>query len=181
MQVLFNIIRQTENSAPNVQTYQLDVNPGSTILDCLNQIKWEQDGSLAFRKNCRNTICGSCAMRINGRSVLACKENVSSELERLNHIAETTKAVENGQASEPPTITILKRLIPISALNHARFPSENFCKHRRSAIASTKPETASSAEPATPNAMLVKLTQTLSVPTPLPKRIAWLQIPGITS
>jgi succinate dehydrogenase / fumarate reductase iron-sulfur subunit len=106
MQVLFNIIRQTENSAANVQTYQLDVNLGSTILDCLNQIKWEQDGSLAFRKNCRNTICGSCAMRINGRSALACKENVSSELERLNHIAETSGAGGTGQASQPPTMTI---------------------------------------------------------------------------
>jgi succinate dehydrogenase / fumarate reductase, iron-sulfur subunit len=83
MQVLFKIIRQSENSAPRVQSYQLEVEPGNTILDCLNQIKWEQDGSLAFRKNCRNTICGSCGMRINGRSALACKENIGSEVSRL--------------------------------------------------------------------------------------------------
>jgi succinate dehydrogenase / fumarate reductase iron-sulfur subunit len=43
-------------------------------------LKWEGDGSLSFRKNCRNTICGSCAMRINGRSRLACKENVGQML-----------------------------------------------------------------------------------------------------
>ncbi|NJR75318.1 MAG: succinate dehydrogenase/fumarate reductase iron-sulfur subunit, partial [Scytonema sp. CRU_2_7] len=61
----------------------LEVEPGNTILDCLNRIKWEQDGTLAYRKNCRNTICGSCAMRINGRSALACKENVGSEIARL--------------------------------------------------------------------------------------------------
>lgn len=86
MQVIFKIIRQTPHSASQVQTYHLEVESGNTILDCLNQIKWEQDGSLAFRKNCRNTICGSCAMRINGRSALACKENVGSELQRLpNH------------------------------------------------------------------------------------------------
>jgi succinate dehydrogenase / fumarate reductase, iron-sulfur subunit len=54
MQVLFKVVRQTSDSAPQVQSYQLDVEPGNTILDCLNQIKWEQDGSLAFRKNCRN-------------------------------------------------------------------------------------------------------------------------------
>lgn len=83
MQVLFKIVRQSENSAPRVQSYQLEVEPGITILDCLNRIKWEQDGSLAFRKNCRNTICGSCGMRINGRSALACKENVGSEIGRL--------------------------------------------------------------------------------------------------
>lgn len=80
MQVLFKVIRQTQNSSPQVQTYRLEAEPGNTILDCLNRIKWEQDGSLAFRKNCRNTICGSCAMRINGRSALACKENLGSEV-----------------------------------------------------------------------------------------------------
>ncbi len=79
MQVLFRITRQDQTTSPNVQSYTLEVDPSSTILDCLNQIKWEQDGTLAFRKNCRNTICGSCSMRINGRSALACKENVGSE------------------------------------------------------------------------------------------------------
>jgi succinate dehydrogenase / fumarate reductase iron-sulfur subunit len=86
MEILFKIIRQQHNSAAVVQTYLLEVEPGNTILDCLNRIKWEQDGTLAFRKNCRNTICGSCAMRINGRSALACKENVGSELARKQQI-----------------------------------------------------------------------------------------------
>ncbi|YAF96921.1 MAG: succinate dehydrogenase/fumarate reductase iron-sulfur subunit [Nodularia sp. CChRGM 3473] len=86
MKVIFKIVRQQQNSSPVLQTYLLQAEPGNTILDCLNQIKWEQDGTLAFRKNCRNTICGSCAMRINGRSALACKENVGSELARLQHI-----------------------------------------------------------------------------------------------
>ncbi|MBE9128329.1 MULTISPECIES: succinate dehydrogenase/fumarate reductase iron-sulfur subunit [unclassified Coleofasciculus] len=83
MQVAFKIIRQTQKASPTIQTYKLDVQEGNTILECLNRIKWEQDGTLAFRKNCRNTICGSCAMRINGRSALACKENVGSELGKL--------------------------------------------------------------------------------------------------
>jgi succinate dehydrogenase / fumarate reductase, iron-sulfur subunit len=80
MEVIFKILRQTEKSSPSIKNYRLDVEAGKTILDCLNQIKWEQDGTLAFRKNCRNTICGSCAIRINGRSALACKENVGSEI-----------------------------------------------------------------------------------------------------
>jgi succinate dehydrogenase / fumarate reductase iron-sulfur subunit len=88
MHVIFKIIRQTQTSTPQVQSYALEVDPGNTILDCLNRIKWEQDGTLAFRKNCRNTICGSCSMRINGRSALACKENVGSEVERFSPNAE---------------------------------------------------------------------------------------------
>ncbi|BAZ50864.1 succinate dehydrogenase and fumarate reductase iron-sulfur protein [Nostoc sp. NIES-4103] len=101
MEVIFKIIRQEQNSAPVVQTYLVEAESGNTILDCLNRIKWEQDGTLAFRKNCRNTICGSCAMRINGRSALACKENVGSELARLKQIAATT-----NRANSIPEITI---------------------------------------------------------------------------
>ena len=87
MQVEFRIVRQKPNSSPRVAIYSLEVEPGNTILECLNRIKWEQDGSLAFRKNCRNTICGSCAMRINGRSTLACKENIGSELAQFSQTA----------------------------------------------------------------------------------------------
>ncbi|HAZ48686.1 MAG TPA: succinate dehydrogenase/fumarate reductase iron-sulfur subunit [Cyanobacteria bacterium UBA11369] len=103
MQVFFKILRQSQNSEPWMQTYTLDVYPGNTILDCLNRIKWEQDGSLAFRKNCRNTICGSCAMRINGRSALACKENVGSEMQRLQQLL----AASNSNPGETlPEITV---------------------------------------------------------------------------
>jgi succinate dehydrogenase / fumarate reductase, iron-sulfur subunit len=102
MQVRFQIIRQN-TSAPYVQTFDLDVDPGNTILDCLNRIKWEQDGSLAYRKNCRNTICGSCSMRINGRSALACKENVASEAARLEAIAAANSSHDTAAL---PTFTI---------------------------------------------------------------------------
>ena len=101
MEVLFKVIRQTENSSPVVQIYRLEAEPGNTILDCLNQIKWEQDGTLAYRKNCRNTICGSCAMRINGRSALACKENLRSEIARLENIP-----ASGSNASSIPEMTI---------------------------------------------------------------------------
>lgn len=104
MKVRFNIVRQTQNTSPHIQTYTLDVEAGQTILDCLNLIKWEQDGTLAFRKNCRNTICGSCAMRINGRSALACKENVGSEVERLQQIANSTFG--NSPQDSIPEFTI---------------------------------------------------------------------------
>lgn len=81
MELTVQILRQAPDSAPYSQSFSIDIAPGATILDCLNQIKWQQDGSLAFRKNCRNTICGSCAMRVNGRATLACQNSVTHELE----------------------------------------------------------------------------------------------------
>jgi succinate dehydrogenase / fumarate reductase, iron-sulfur subunit len=80
MKVHFQIQRHIAGHLPWVETFELEASPNTTILECLNQIKWEQDGSLAFRKNCRNTICGSCAIRINGRPALACKQTLHEEL-----------------------------------------------------------------------------------------------------
>jgi len=55
------------------QEYKLDVDPTERVLDVLNEIKWEQSGSLAFRRSCAHGICGSDAMVINGTNRLACK------------------------------------------------------------------------------------------------------------
>ncbi|MGF1497099.1 MAG: succinate dehydrogenase/fumarate reductase iron-sulfur subunit [Elainellaceae cyanobacterium] len=96
MKVQFAIARHNPTQGSFSQTYVLEVEPGQTILDCLDRIKWEQDGTLAFRKNCRNTICGSCSMRINGRSTLACKENVGQELARLQRIAAAAPTMGTG-------------------------------------------------------------------------------------
>jgi succinate dehydrogenase / fumarate reductase, iron-sulfur subunit len=72
MQVVLNVLRQQSGTEPKSATFTLDLPDGSTVLDALNQAKWDQDGTLAFRSNCRNTICGSCAMGINGKAGLAC-------------------------------------------------------------------------------------------------------------
>ena len=53
--------------------YQLEMDPKERVLDALHKIKWEVDGSLTFRRSCAHGICGSDAMRINGRNRLACK------------------------------------------------------------------------------------------------------------
>lgn len=106
MQVLFKIVRQSQTTPAKVQTYTLEVEPSTTILDCLNRIKWEQDGTLAYRKNCRNTICGSCSIRINGRSALACKENVGSELARLEQAKSMLGAEDATNPAQPPEITL---------------------------------------------------------------------------
>ncbi len=101
MQVLFKVVRQYPNQQPRLQTYTLEVEPSSTILECLNQIKWEQDGTLAFRKNCRNTICGSCSMRINGRAALACKETIKQELSRQIPSTFLSEKLTDGEELNP--------------------------------------------------------------------------------
>ena len=58
---------------PRWQDFDVEVYPTDRILDALHKIKWEQDGSLTFRRSCAHGVCGSDAMRINGRNRLACK------------------------------------------------------------------------------------------------------------
>jgi len=58
---------------PYYQEYSIEADPMDRVLDLLMYIKRFQDGTLAFRKSCAHGICGSDAMRINGRERLACK------------------------------------------------------------------------------------------------------------
>jgi len=56
-----------------LQQYQVDLNAcGPMVLDALIKIKNELDATLTFRRSCREGICGSCAMNINGVNTLAC-------------------------------------------------------------------------------------------------------------
>ncbi|KAL1922818.1 uncharacterized protein VTP21DRAFT_9194 [Calcarisporiella thermophila] len=58
---------------PRMQTYTVDLNQcGPMVLDALIKIKNEDDPTLTFRRSCREGICGSCAMNINGTNTLAC-------------------------------------------------------------------------------------------------------------
>jgi len=62
-----------KDKEPYFQTFELEAEPEMRILDCLNQIKWTRDGTLAYRWSCGHGVCGSDAVRINGRCALACK------------------------------------------------------------------------------------------------------------
>lgn len=58
---------------PHYEVYEVETEPMDRVLDVLNRIKWQHDGSLTYRRSCQHGICGSDAMRINGRNRLACK------------------------------------------------------------------------------------------------------------
>jgi len=55
------------------QDFDVQEHGTDRVLDALHKIKWEVDGSLTFRRSCAHGVCGSDAMRINGRNRLACK------------------------------------------------------------------------------------------------------------
>jgi len=61
------------DTKPHFEEYVVDVEGTDRVLDALNQVKWTQDGTLTYRRSCAHGICGSDAMRINGRNRLACK------------------------------------------------------------------------------------------------------------
>ena len=71
----FKVYRWTPDDGknPRIDTYEVDLATcGPMILDALIKIKNEVDSSLTFRRSCREGVCGSCAMNIDGTNTLAC-------------------------------------------------------------------------------------------------------------
>ncbi|RFA28355.1 succinate dehydrogenase iron-sulfur subunit [Alkalilimnicola ehrlichii] len=88
-------------SNPRMDVYEVDLDTcGPMVLDALIKIKNEIDSTLTFRRSCREGICGSCAMNIDGTNTLAC-----------------TKAIEDVKAREVaiyplPHMPVVKDLVP---------------------------------------------------------------------
>jgi succinate dehydrogenase / fumarate reductase iron-sulfur subunit len=80
--------------------YDVDAEETDRVLDAMQTVKWTIDGTLNFRRSCAHGICGSDAMRINGRNALACKLLVRD-------------AVQNGGITIEPILglRVLKDLI----------------------------------------------------------------------
>jgi succinate dehydrogenase / fumarate reductase iron-sulfur subunit len=66
-----------EKQNPCIDTYEIDLDDcGPMVLDALIKIKNEIDTTLTFRRSCREGICGSCSMNIDGRNALACTKAI---------------------------------------------------------------------------------------------------------
>ena len=66
-----------KNENPRTDTYEIDMDDcGPMVLDALLKIKNEIDSTLTFRRSCREGICGSCAMNIDGMNTLACTKAI---------------------------------------------------------------------------------------------------------
>jgi succinate dehydrogenase iron-sulfur subunit len=74
------------------QEFKVDLDPDLSVLDGLLQVRDREDGSLVVRCSCRAAICGSCGMKINGRSTLGCKTQIAEAHEQANR---------NGADSDP--------------------------------------------------------------------------------
>ncbi len=75
MEIKLKVFRYLPNNGnkPHYDTYIMQVNPTDRVLDVLEQVRADSDPSLAYRRSCAHGVCGSDAMRINGRNALACK------------------------------------------------------------------------------------------------------------
>ena len=78
MQVELRILRYDpeRDTKPHEERYLVVSDPMDRVLDLLHKVKYEQDGTLTFRRSCAHGVCGSDAMLINGRNRLACKIRV---------------------------------------------------------------------------------------------------------
>ena len=82
MQVDLRVLRfdPERDTKPHWESYQVEADHQmDRVLDLLHRVKYEQDGTLTFRRSCAHGVCGSDAMLINGRNRLACKV-------RLEHV-----------------------------------------------------------------------------------------------
>src|SRR5436305_13021882 len=77
-----------------LKEYEVDAPEWACLLDVLDIVKDQIDGTLAYRKSCRMMICGSCGMRMDGAAVLACK----------------TRMYEIAEAGHVPTISAMGNL-----------------------------------------------------------------------
>jgi len=75
MQITLKIFRfnPETDKRPCYKTYKVEGEETDRVLDLLEYVKGYYDGTLSFRRSCAHGICGSDAMRINGRNYLACK------------------------------------------------------------------------------------------------------------
>ena len=100
------------------ETFDVELDPTLSVLDGLLQAKNDQDGTLAVRCSCRAAICGSCGVKVNGQSTLACKTQLGEAAEEAARIArvdnsgaigregDAVQGADAAEAGERPEIVV---------------------------------------------------------------------------
>ena len=78
-------------------TFDVDLDPTLSVLDGLLQARDGQDGTLAVRCSCRAAICGSCGVKVNGQSTLACKTQIGEAFEEAERISRVEHSAPIGR------------------------------------------------------------------------------------
>src|SRR5687768_3574786 len=93
--------------------FDVDLPPERSVLDGILQVKDRQDASIAIRCSCRAGICGSCGVRVNGRSALACNTKLSSASDAARRGGLNADATPDGPIVVEPmgNMPVLKDLI----------------------------------------------------------------------
>jgi succinate dehydrogenase / fumarate reductase iron-sulfur subunit len=84
-------------AGPYWQDFDIELDPTLSVLDGLLQARDEEDGSLAVRCSCRAAICGSCGVKINGQSTLACLTQIGEAHEAANRFNGTDGGGTDGE------------------------------------------------------------------------------------
>ena len=154
---VFKIYRYDPDSAenPRLDTYEVDMDGcGPMVLDALIKIKNEIDPTLSFRRSCREGICGSCAMNIDGKNGLACISACADVKKRRQDLSAAAHAGHQGSGAGPDQfLCAVRRDQALAADPHpARRPTASGCSRRRIRKRSTGRPRAYSARAARPAA-----------------------------
>ncbi len=99
------------DTEPHWESYDVEAQPTDRVLDALHKVKWELDGTLTFRRSCAHGVCGSDAVRINGRNRLACKTLVK-DLDAFTQMGDGTLGKGKPITVEPiKGLPVLKDLV----------------------------------------------------------------------
>jgi succinate dehydrogenase / fumarate reductase, iron-sulfur subunit len=91
-------------AGPFWQSFDVELDPTLSVLDGLLQAKDREDGSLAVRCSCRAAICGSCGVKINGQSTLACLTQIGEAHEAANRMNGGSKPIVVEPMGNMPVI-----------------------------------------------------------------------------
>lgn len=116
-----------------IQDYTVTIRTGMTVLEALTEIKEKQDPTLSFTCSCRSSICGACAVKVNGNAELACEILVEKLIERYETETLTIEPLGNFKVIRDlivdwdPKYAQLKKIKP-SVNTKAEFTPETGCK-----------------------------------------------------
>jgi succinate dehydrogenase / fumarate reductase, iron-sulfur subunit len=86
------------------QEFNVELDPERSVLDGILQVRGDQDGSLAIRCSCQAAICGSCGVKINGRSRLACNTLIGEAAEDAQRKFGDRDGVTSGRDTSPAIV-----------------------------------------------------------------------------